>query len=564
MPRFYALPFLRTTALLIALALKLTLQTQAQALIQPPAWSGAVSLSPHPGNGRGYTFDADGNTYEVGSFSSNHTIGNTTLICQGYSDAFVAKYSPSGQMLWVRQLGTAFNEDGLDIAVDAAGKVYITGLFYGSISLGNGLTLVGAPYNFSSKVFVVCYSPEGTPEWAQQSLNTQSSSAGGGSIGLDTAGTVYVTGNFTRSITFGSYSIAAVDNIIGAATFLVRFDRATGTPLGVVKAFDRLSVDNAVSSTYPQMAVEPGGAVYLLISSLSQPLLFGGTTFASRGRDDIFVAHYSPQSAFEWVQQLGGAGDDTPSSGTTDAQGNLYLSGYFTGPAQFGTTTLPGAGSVDGFVLKYSPQGALQWLHSIGGAGSDSFSSPTLDAAGNVYVTGNFSGTAQLGTASITSAGNRDIIVASYSAQGQLRWVQQAGGSGDDRAYGIGIDRSGTLRVLGRYTGTCAFGTTSLTTAATTPELFMAQLSSSPLAIRSSAKTVSLLAFPNPANSQISLLGMPSGTPVQLLDALGRVARATTLTAAAQVSVRGLAPGLYTLRAIDAQGQQFAGKVVVE
>jgi hypothetical protein len=51
---------------------------------------------------------------------------------------------------------------------------------------------------------------------------------------------------------------------------------------------------------------------------------------------------------------------------------------------------------------------------------------------------------------------------------------------------------------------------------------------------------------------------------VQVLDALGRVARETTVSAAAEVSVLGLAPGLYTLRATDKQGRQYAARLGVE
>ena len=54
------------------------------------------------------------------------------------------------------------------------------------------------------------------------------------------------------------------------------------------------------------------------------------------------------------------------------------------------------------------------------------------------------------------------------------------------------------------------------------------------------------------------------GTRVQLLDGLGWVVRETAGGTAAQVSVRGLAPGLYALRATDAQGRPCAGRMAVE
>jgi hypothetical protein len=71
-------------------------------------------------------------------------------------------------------------------------------------------------------------------------------------------------------------------------------------------------------------------------------------------------------------------------------------------------------------------------------------------------------------------------------------------------------------------------------------------------------------AYPNPAHDQLHLPVLPAGSRVELIDALGRVTRTDLVSVTATVSVRGLAPGLYTIRATDAQGQLFAGKLMVE
>jgi Beta-propeller repeat len=82
-----------------------------------------------------------------------------------------------------------------------------------------------------------------------------------------------------------------------------------------------------------------------------------------------------------------------------DAAGNSYVTGYFSGTATFGgNQILPSAGSsVDIFVAKYDTSGALQWVKSAGGSGSDYGRGIAVDATGNSYVTGFFSNYATFG-----------------------------------------------------------------------------------------------------------------------------------------------------------------------
>ncbi|UOQ71419.1 T9SS type A sorting domain-containing protein [Hymenobacter cellulosilyticus] len=276
----------------------------------------------------------------------------------------------------------------------------------------------------------------------------------------------------------------------------------------------------------------------------------------------MLVAKYDRQGLLLWARQAGGTSDELGSDLAVDAAGNLYLSALFTGTTRFGTTTASSAGGMDGVVAKYSPQGAVEWVRSGGGSGADALGDVALDAAGNVYVLGYFSTTATFTTATLTSTGGYDLVVASYTPQGQVRWVQQAGGPADESGIYLGLSASGDVFVFASSAGTASFGPVAVATASG-GEGIIARLSSSVLSAQP-ARFQMLSFSPNPATTTLSLPSLPAGTPVQLLDALGRVVRQTTVSAAAQVSVRGLAPGLYTLHATDARGQQYSGRVAVE
>lgn len=105
----------------------------------------------------------------------------------------------------------------------------------------------------------------------------------------------------------------------------------------------------------------------------------------------------------------------------------------------------------------------VPWAAGSGGPGSDVGNAIAVDAAGNSYVAGYFTGTATFGTNTLVSAGNTDIFIAKHNAAGQLLWVRRAGGPGYDVAKGIAVDAAGNCHVTGAYEGEAAFGTTTLT-----------------------------------------------------------------------------------------------------
>ena len=540
-----------------------TVLTASAQTMSAPAWTSALSLGPGSQFAGGAAVDAAGNTYEAGSFTTSINLGGITLTSQGSTDGYLAKFSPSGSLLWVRQLGSAGFDNALDVALDASGNPYVAGSFTGTIALGNGSTLQLDGSGFS-KGFLVRFSTQGVPVWAQQSsASATSGTVSMSGVGIDALGNVCVVGLMSRGVTVGSSTVATTaSNVWG--TFLGRFSAIGGALQQLTLGFEYApSAPTGTTSYYnPQLVVAPAGQMYLLTQFSQGFNVAGMGSFSSRGLTDVLVARFSATGAAEWAQQFGGSGTDRASSGVVDAAGNFYVAGYFTGPATFGSTTQAGFGSFDGCLVKYSPQGNQLWVQAVGGSDSDGLYDVALDAAGNVYTTGNFNGTAQFGGAALTSAGLGDVVVASYTPQGQLRWQQQAGGPANDTGTYLSFDPYNNLLVRGRFGGTCAFGAQVLSTTAPF-EAYVARLGSTGLATRPAVAGL-LAAYPNPATTRLQLPALATGTRVQLRDALGRLARETPVAADASISVLGLAPGLYSLHAADAHGRPLAGKVAVE
>ncbi len=160
--------------------------------------------------------------------------------------------------------------------------------------------------------------------------------------------------------------------------------------------------------------------------------------------------------------RLGATGIDYTKDVTVAPDGTIVAAGYFAGTVDFdpgpGTTSLRASGVVDNFVAQYNAAGQLRWAFGSGGAGADIPHTVRLDPAGNVYVAGYFSGTSDFdpgpGTATRTSAGERDVYVASYDPAGRHRWTATFGGPGTDEAFDLGVAPDGAVVATGIFTGT--------------------------------------------------------------------------------------------------------------
>jgi hypothetical protein len=164
----------------------------------------------------------------------------------------------------------------------------------------------------------------------------------------------------------------------------------------------------------------------------------------------------------------------------TDKAGNIYVSGAYFASVWFAGTTLSGSGSSTfGFVLKLNRNGNLSWVKNLpgnniwNGLGSD-VTAIALDNNGNLYLTGNFSGTVDFdpsaGTNNITSAGDKDIFVAKWDTSGNAIWTKTMGSTTEDVAEAICVTADGSsIFTTGSFTGTVDFdpsGATSNLTAA--------------------------------------------------------------------------------------------------
>jgi hypothetical protein len=110
---------------------------------------------------------------------------------------------------------------------------------------------------------------------------------------------------------------------------------------------------------------------------------------------------------------------------------------------------LPGqtpAGDDDAYVRKYSPDGTELWTHQFGSSAAEWAFGVAVDSSGNIIVVGATDGTLP----GQTNAGGEDAYVRKLSPEGAELWTYQLGSPGPDRAVGVAVDGSGNIIVAGR------------------------------------------------------------------------------------------------------------------
>lgn len=355
--------------------------------------------------------DALGNIYVVGSFlGTTITFESTILTNTGTvntEDIFVTKYDPSGNLLWAKSAGGNTRDYAFSVSIDSLGSIYVAGSFsnngitFGSVTLTN---------TGSYDMFLVKYDTSGNVLWAKSVGGAAYSSCWPNSVTTDASGNVLVAGYFSDStIIFGSDTLTSTST--GGSLFLAKYDTAGN----VLWAKNASGSANSWSWAY-SVSADPNGNSYLVGKFGGYEIIFGSDTLTNPVGDNMFITKYDALGNVLWAKISSGTDDNRAYSVATDANGNCYVVGLFTGNSiTFGSvtiTTVNTNNSPDMVIVKFDATGNLIWAKSPGGVHSYNVGSVAVDVFGNVYVAGDFKPTINFGTATLTSNGNGDMFIA--------------------------------------------------------------------------------------------------------------------------------------------------------
>jgi len=379
--------------------------------------------------------DDSGNVYVTGSsFAPN-----------GLPDFATVKYSSSGEMLWVRTYNGPGDswDSAYDLALDASGNVYVTGVSYG-------------PDFFD--YLTIKYSPSGTEEWVARYNHQGGSDDWATALAVDGSGNVYVTGRSSGPGTFYDYATVKYGPS-GTEEWVARYNGPGNTKdqawdvavdgLGNVYVTGDSGEGSPNLSDYVTIKYNPSGvqqwearysnlydyATAIAVDPLGR-IVVTGYSYAAGADYDYVTIGYSANGLQRWLDRYhGGAGEDIPHSMVVDAAGNVYVTGESLAPVT----------GLDYATIKYNRKGQRLWVARYDSPAPanapDRGNAVAVDASGNVYVTGESD---DLGT-------ETDYATVKYNKSGVEQWVARYNDTANafDQATGVAVDMAGNVHVSG-------------------------------------------------------------------------------------------------------------------
>jgi len=385
-------------------------------------------------NALGMDLDRNGNIYVTGGFTDAATFGSThgaskTVTGVG-STIFLAKYRPSGSLVWVQTGVMEFSgvNNGFGVAVDPAGRtVYITAVSEGDVTFSsengaaNSVPGVGLWHMVLAK-----YDTSGNFQWGQTNEASPNSIPYG--VGVDAKDNAYVTGwledtttftsNDGNNITVTGFSPAQTTGDFPDDAFLVKYDRngnakwvnhiggyVARTGAVAISSNGEVSIAGLVGN------IDFGSSGEAETIATSEPpgtsINLGGGDFTNPYHTDAFVATYDTAGVLRRALRKGNSDQEAATGITYDRKGNLYVTGVFQG------TDHP----QNLFVLKFSGK-KLLWTKVAENAGVFIFDNTVISPAvsvgpdGRVFVTGTYQSTATFGRITLHGTGAADMFVA--------------------------------------------------------------------------------------------------------------------------------------------------------
>jgi hypothetical protein len=385
--------------------------------------------------------DAAGDAFVTGMVNGSVPVLNAVQpTLQGGEDAFVARFDPSGALVYSTYLGGKGNDDGLGIAVDSAGNAYVTGTTTSTDFPTTLNAFQGSNHGGTHDAFLTKLSPGG------DLLYSTYLGGSGDEVELigafpaihavaDDSGNVYVCGRTTSA-----------DFPVSANAAQPRLPSAGISPYVTKLNTNLAGADSLVYSTYldngggaADIAVDAAGAAYV-----------AGTTH---------VVKLNPQgSAVVYNTTLTGA---TIEAVAVDGAGDTYLTGA---ASSTGFVTTPNAyqrtltSSNTTFVTELDATGSgVLYSSYLGTPGASAGHGIGLDASGHVFISGLSQGglpTRNAFQSRDETTGQLDTYVAEFdltqSGDASLVYSSYLGGASLDDGFGIAVDGAGEAFVVGK------------------------------------------------------------------------------------------------------------------
>lgn len=513
--------------------------------------------------GTACTVDAANNIYLTGYTNSAANIasgGYQNTFAGGAYDAFLAKFSSSGTLLWATYYGGNSEDKGNSVAIDAAGNVYMAGTTYSASNIASSGAQQSANAGLTD-AFLVKFDSDGNRIWATYFGGEYYDE--GYSCAVDNSGNVFMAGfawSSTGITTTGSHQPTSGGGTDG---FLVKYD-SNGA-----RQWSTYYGGNQWETGY--CTTDINGNVYLagFTSSTNNIASSGAHQTVLGWGDDAYLVKFDTNGVRQWGTYYGGSNYDWAYFPDTDSQGNVYITGHTGSPDAIATTDAyqtSVAGSYDAFLAKFDSNGVRQWGTYYGGTDEERASACAVDSSNNVILTGythSSTGISTTGAFHETYGGIKDAFGAKFDSSGNLMWGTYIGGTDEDFGAFCAVDASGNVYFTG-YTSSGA----NISTAgsfqenfAGTRDAYLVNLNSNGNLNTAEFSAGNLKIYPNPTKDFVEISSKEKIKTLVLFDVSGKQMMSKS-NPENKISLERYPKGMYLLKITFENGKTETRKIL--
>lgn len=518
-------------------------------------------------DGHSVAVDASGNVYTVGTFFGtadfNPGTGVYNLTSNGSYDAFISKLDASGNFVWAKKIGGINNDDAFSIKISTIGNIYVTGYFADVVDFDPGTGILNLTSFGGEDIFILKLNTAGNFIWAKNM----------GGVFNDNGYGITIDGTENSCIT-GFYSDTA-DFDPGVGIFNLNPKGSKDVFICKLDPSGNLIWANGMGGTLDDVAnsvVGDASSNIYITGYFRDTIDFdpgsGVSVSSSFGGEDIFILKFDSFGNLLWAKNIGGASNDTGYSLALDASGNVYSTGWFAVGVDFdpgaGTANLNATGApgpTDVFILKLDSLGNYVMAKNMGGTSSELGLSVITDFAENIYITGNFIGTADfdpgVGVSNLVALGVYDVFITKLDNVGNFVWAKSVGSTSYDSGRSITLDASGKIYVCGYFQGAADFnpgsGVYNLFPVGSS-DVFVLKWSQSLTGVDEDVFfNHSILIYPNPTSNNLTI-ETTKPTNISIVNLLGQELFNSKIEKSQTIDVSFLSNGIYFVKDLQNGG----------